>query len=363
MSVVRALVWTGEGRFEEVRRPLPALAAGELLVRVRTAAICGSDRHTVEGRRDAPCPSVLGHEGVGEVVAVGPITATGPGPETEPEPTDLEGSPVRSGDRIAWSVVSACGGCDRCRAGHSAKCRTLRKAGHEPWNGSWPLSGSYASHVVLPAGHAVVRVPDAVADGPAAIASCAGATVMAALCAAPSSLLPGARVLVSGVGMLGLLAIAAARADGAAHVHAIDPSAARRDLALLAGADSASAPSDEATELRDGTDLALEFSGAPAGVRTVLDALDVGATAGLAGSVFPGPTVPLDPERLVRGRRTVTGVHNYEPQHLAAAVALLASAPGRSLPWEQILGEPIGLDEVPAAFARPTGHLRTLVEP
>lgn len=356
-GAVRALVWTGGSRFDLRRLPRPVPGPGELLVRVTTAAICGSDRHTVQGRRPAPCPGVLGHEGVGVVVDSGPTSAGAPPPEL----LDLDGAPVRRGDRIVWSVVSACGDCDRCRAGHSAKCRALRKAGHESINGSWPLSGSYASHVLLPAGHHVVRVPDAVAEGPAAIAACAGATVMASLPAA--SPLRGARVLISGVGMLGLLAIAAVRADGASQVHAIDPSCARRELAVRAGADSVSAPGDGACEQSDAVDVALEFSGAAAGVRTVLDALDVGGTAVLAGSVFPGPTVPLDPERLVRGRRTVTGMHNYEPQHLARAIALLASAPGRELPWDQLLGDPLRLDEVAAAFATPTAHLRTLVAP
>lgn len=359
MAEMRALVWAGEQRFEQIRRPLPSLAPGELLVRVRTAAICGSDRHTVEGRRAAPCPGILGHEGVGDVVTIGPAVTVGSAPEL----VAPDGVPVGPGDRIVWSVISACGDCDRCQAGHSAKCRTLRKAGHEPLDGSWPLSGSYASHVVLPAGHHLVRVPEEVADGPAAIAACAGATVMASLAAATSSPVPGSRVLITGVGMLGLLAIAAVRASGAAHVHAIDPSAARRELALQAGANSTSAPSTEPAGLRDGADLALEFSGAPAGVRTVIDALDVGGTAVLAGSVFPGPQIPVDPERMVRGRRTLTGMHNYEPQHLDQALALLASEQGRSLPWAQILGGPIALDAVPTAFETPTQHLRTLVEP
>jgi len=356
MTEVRALVWTGGPRFEQRCFPLPELTPGELLVRVRTAAICGSDRHTVEGRRDAPCPGVLGHEGVGEVVAVGPTT---PGLSA---PRDLDGALVLPGDRVVWSVVSACRDCDRCIAGHGAKCRRLRKAGHEGLDSTWPLSGSYASHVVLPAGHPVVHVPAEVADGPAAIAACAGATVMASLAAAPAPL-RGLRVLVSGVGMLGLLAIAAARAEGAAEIHAIDPSAARRALAREAGASGVSAPSADVSGLRGTADLALEFSGASGGVAAAIEALDVGGTAVLAGSVFPGSGVLLDPEQLVRGRRTVTGVHNYEPPHLSRAIALLATTAGRSLPWQELLGSPIALEAVPEAFTTPSAHLRTLVEP
>lgn len=356
MSEVRALVWTGGPEFALRRFPRPDLAPGELLIRVRTAAICGSDRHTVEGRRDAPCPGVLGHEGMGEVVAVGPASPR------VPAPRDLDGAPVRPGGRVVWSVVSACRDCDRCRAGHGAKCRRLRKAGHQGLDSTWPLSGSYASHVVLPAGHPVVHVPAEVADGPAAIAACAGATVMASLAAAPSPL-SRLRVLVSGVGMLGLLAIAAVRAEGAGEIHAIDPSVTRRELAREAGANSVSAPSDEGSGLRGAVDLALEFSGVPGGAAAAIEALDVGGTAVLAGSVFPGPGVLLDPEQLVRGRRTVTGVHNYETPHLARAIALLASTPGRSLPWQELLGSPIALEAVPQAFATPSARLRTLVTP
>lgn len=354
----RALLWTGRQEFELIRTPLPELEAGQVLVRVHAAAICGSDRHTVEGRRPAPCPSVLGHEGVGEVVALGP-----PGGADDACARALDGAPVQIGDRLVWSVISACGDCDRCRGGHTAKCRHLRKAGHEPFDGSWPLSGSYASHVLLPAGHHVARVPEDVADGPAAVAACAGATVMAALDAVPAAALAGARVLISGVGMLGLLAITAAREAGAADIHAIDPAAARRDLALQAGADSTSSPEDGPTHVSGAADVAFEFSGVPAGVETALGALDVGGAAVLAGSVFPGPPVALDPEWVVRGRRHVVGVHNYEPQHLAQAVELLASPRGLGLDWESILSPPVELDEGPAAFQLAPTHLRTLLRP
>src|SRR5690606_12644785 len=194
-DVVRAQLWLGGGSFALRELPLPVPGPGEVLVRVRSAAVCGSDRHTVAGLRESPSPGVLGHEGVGEVVALG----------TGSVPTDVAGRPLVVGDRAVWSVISACGRRDRCRPGRRAKCRDLRKAGHEPVTGDWPLSGTYATHVLLPAGHDVVRVGPEVSDGAAAISACAGATVMAALeVAARSSTLSSARVLVSGVGMLGL---------------------------------------------------------------------------------------------------------------------------------------------------------------
>ena len=158
--VTTAAVWVGTG-VELQKVEVPDLTDGDTLVRVRLATVCGSDLHTVSGRRDAPCPSVLGHEAVGEVVALG------------------DHNQLRVGDRVVWSVTVACGQCDRCGSGRTAKCHTVRKVGHEPFDGDWPLSGAYAEHIVLPRGIAVVRVPDTMPDAVAAPAACATATVMA----------------------------------------------------------------------------------------------------------------------------------------------------------------------------------------
>ncbi|WP_222844516.1 alcohol dehydrogenase catalytic domain-containing protein [Saccharomonospora sp. CUA-673] len=113
---------------------------------VDLATVCGSDRHTVGGRRSAPCPSVLGHEAVGRVVAAG------------------AGAPAAVGERVVWAVTVSCGACDLCRGGRTAKCRRVRKIGHEPFDAGWPLSGGFAGHVVLPAGATVVSVPDGLPD-------------------------------------------------------------------------------------------------------------------------------------------------------------------------------------------------------
>jgi threonine 3-dehydrogenase len=330
--VTRAAVWVGTG-FELQKVDVPGLGDGETLVRVQLATVCGSDLHTVSGRRRAPCPSVLGHEAVGEVVAVG---ANGE---------------LRPGDRIVWSVTVACGQCDRCRSGRTAKCRAVRKIGHERFDGAWALSGAYAEHIVLPRGVAVARVPAMMPDAVAAPAACATATVMATLEAAGD--VAGRRVLICGAGMLGLTAAAACAAAGArVRVSDIDPS--RLELVDRFGG----------TPDTGGTvDAAIDFSGSSAAISGALARLDVYGVLVLAGSVLPAPPLSVDPESVVRQWLTITGVHNYEPRHLAKAVDFLGST--RDVyPWAGLVSEPVQLDDLASALEpAPPGKLRASVAP
>lgn len=328
-----AVVWLGGDRFETRAFTLPDLAEGESLIRLTTATVCGSDRHTVRGRRPGACPSVLGHEGVGIV--------------------ENSRAGLPAGQRVVFSVTSVCGECANCRRGLSAKCESVAKVGHESVDSGWALSGTYATHIHLPAGVAVAAVPDSVPDGVAATAGCAVATVMAMLERAGD--LRGRRVFVNGLGMLGLTAVGAAQARGAAEVLAFDPTPHRQDVALFAGASTI-----VENETPGDVDVALELSGTTAGVESCLSSLGIGGTAVLAGSVSPGPNVEINPEQLVRGWRTVTGVHNFEPHHLQEAVDFLA-ADGEKLPWDQILGGPIGLSDLAQEFAEPSPGLRTVV--
>lgn len=332
----RAAVWRGGDRIAIEELPVPTPADGEVLVRVRLATVCGSDRHTVGGRRPQPCPSILGHETVGEVVALGPGG-----------PRSVDGRPLRIGHRVVWSVTVSCGRCDRCTAGVTAKCRSVRKAGHEALDSGWPLSGGYAGHVLLPRGVAVAVVADDLPDAVAAPAACATATVMAALERARP--VAGKRVAVIGAGMLGLTAVAAAAADGAASVTAVDPVPGRRDLALRFGATTARAA------LPERCDVLLEFSGASEGLQEGLRALDGQGVAVLAGSVAPGAAVTVDPESVVRRQLSVFGVHNYEPRHLTAALAHLHATRER-FPWTELVADPVPLAEVGALLAAAPGE-------
>lgn len=334
MGEARAVVWLGGDQFETRSFDLPELGEGESLIRLTTATVCGSDRHTVRGRRPGACPSVLGHEGVGVVE------------------DSRAGIPL--GQRVVFSVTSVCGQCRNCSRGLSAKCESVAKVGHESTDSGWALSGTYASHIHLPAGVAVVPIPDSVPDPVAATAGCAVATVMAMLESAGD--LRGRRVFVNGLGMLGLTAVAAAQARGAAEVLAFDPTPQRQDLALFAGASTI-----VEEEMPADVDVALELSGTASGVETCLACVGTGGTTVLAGSVSPGPNIEISPEQLVRGWRTITGVHNFEPHHLQEAVDFLATD-GGDMPWENILGGPIELAELAQEFAEPSPGLRTVVD-
>ncbi|GAA3885261.1 alcohol dehydrogenase catalytic domain-containing protein [Leifsonia kafniensis] len=362
-----AMVWSGVGQpHDQLAVPGVSLAPGDVLVEIELATVCGSDLHTVRGDRGAATPLVLGHEQIGRVVALGENART------------AVGVPLALGDRIVWTVTVSCGLCDRCRAGLTQKCRTLAKYGHDRVHRGWELSGGFATHVHVLAGSPIVIVDDAIPAEVAAPASCATATVAAALAAASAVVpLKGATILVSGAGLLGLTACAMAT-DAGASVIVTDPDPARRRRALAFGAAAVADPlaaSASPTGLAavsggmiaagaDEVSIALELSGAPAAVRTTIDTVGVGGVVILVGSVSPGASVPLDPESIVRRLITIRGVHNYTATDLERAVTYLAGA-WRRHPFAELVGERFALHDLDAALERAAkGHdVRVGIDP
>ncbi|PPG79656.1 MULTISPECIES: alcohol dehydrogenase catalytic domain-containing protein [unclassified Rathayibacter] len=345
-----AMVWMAVDRqHEAVAFVSVQLAPGEVLVEVELATICGSDVHTARGHRSAPAPLVLGHEQVGRVVALGatPVVA-------------VDGSPVRVGDRVLWSIAASCGDCDRCRSGRSQKCRTLRKYGHERIEDRWALSGGFATHTHLLAGTPIVRVPDDIPAAVLAPVSCGTATAFAALAAAEQiRALEGAEVLISGAGLIGLTATAMA-VDRGASVTVVDPGPARRDLARRFGAAQALAPGTATGEF----DVVLEASGSAAAVATSFASAGIGGVVVLVGSVSPSEAVALDPERVVRSLLTIRGVHNYAPLQLAAATDYVIDR-WRSWPFAELVGDTVPLDHLDDGIRRAGvgGPVRIAVSP
>lgn len=340
---VRAAVFEGlPGRLTIKSYPVPAVEPGEILVEVLGCTLCGSDLHTAEGRRQVAVPTVLGHEIVGRITAIGDGRAE-----------DLAGQPLAPDDRVVWAIVASCSSCRNCLRGLPQKCDRGIKYGHERARDRRIFTGGLADVCLLAPGTAVVKLPDAMPLEVACPAGCATATVAAAI--EPAGDLAGKTVAVFGLGLLGLTACGMARAAGAADVLAIDPIPSRRERAAAFGATAAIVPGSLAAHPAAGAiDLAIDVAGSPRAIAEALDQTAIGGSIHLVGSVAPLGTVPLDPEQVVRRLLTIRGFHNYAPRHLLAAVRFLA-AHGSRFPFASLVERWHRLADAEAAFADAVG--------
>jgi 2-desacetyl-2-hydroxyethyl bacteriochlorophyllide A dehydrogenase len=244
-----------EVRIEE--RPEPELVErDDAVVRVEATGVCGSDLHIYHGRVQIEPGFTLGHEFVGTVVAAGEAV-------TE----------VSEGDRVRGCFCSACGNCFFCRRGDFHQCDDGRVFGHGEMLGS--LQGAQAEQVLVPHANLTLRrVPEGMSDDTALFAGDVMGTGWHAV--EQAGIRPGDSAAVIGLGPVGLCAVQAARAAGAAKVIAIDSVAERLEVAAGFGAEPVHLTEDDpraavksATDGR-GVDAAIDAVGHP-------DALDLAA--------------------------------------------------------------------------------------
>lgn len=316
-SLAKSAVWKGvDDGFALVEDSLPVLATGEVLVQVELATICGSDLHTIAGDRPTPTPTVLGHEAVGYVAATGGDVLA------------VDGSVLQLGQRVTWTIGTACGECRTCVRGVAQKCLNVRKYGHEKIGTDWYFNGGFASYCHLLNGTGIVAVPEELPAEAIAPANCATATVVSV--ARRIGMRKGDTVVVLGCGMLGLTAVAYAKQQGAEVVIACDVDSARRGLAEDFGADVTCEPSDLSHVVANasgeyGADAVFELSGNSSSVQAAFGLLALDGRLALVGSVSPSPTVEFEPSTIVRNLSRVVGCHNYQVDDLQEAIRFLAS--------------------------------------
>ncbi|MBI1320536.1 MAG: alcohol dehydrogenase catalytic domain-containing protein [Candidatus Hydrogenedens sp.] len=360
----RAAVFHGPGQpLTQEEIPLPrTLEPGTALVRITMSTICGSDLHTIDGRRTEPSPLILGHEIAGIVAGLG-----------EGLDCDYDDQPLAVGDRVTWSIAASCGDCFYCEHDLPQKCLVLKKYGHTALQEAPQLTGGYAEYAVLFPGTAIFRLPDTLADAVAAPANCALATV-AHLYESVGGVQSGECVLVQGAGMLGQYLVPLLLEAGAGSVVVADLNEARLQMAQRFGADHTFNLSGQPVarvlrcvrELTNGrgADVAFEVCGHPGVMAWGVEALRIGGRYGVAGLVTPGAKFELDGNTLTRKCLTLTGVHNYAPRHLHDGLAFLEATHAR-YPYEALVGAEFSLDEIGAAIdeARSGRHLRVAVRP
>jgi threonine dehydrogenase-like Zn-dependent dehydrogenase len=351
-------------RFDEPGKPfeiqtvsLPEVGPGEILVRVLRANICGSDVHAWHGTfatrgLGGQLPTVLGHEMVGAVAALGSGVST-----------DSNGKPLGEGARVVFPYFYCCHTCRNCLAGRRNACLNLKmamlgRADEPPY-----FVGGYGDYYLLPAGAVVYSVPDSVGDDIAAGANCALSQVMYGLERVDLQL--GEHVVVQGAGALGLYAIAVAKARGAANVIAIDGVSERLELATAFGADTVldlneiSTPKDRAKAVRGltdghGADVVVEVVGHPSAIEEGLQMLGQFGRYVEIGNINVGQTFAFDPSRFVFSNKTMVGVSLYDPAVLSRALAFL-DRHQHALPFERLAAASYALDDINDAFAAADG--------
>jgi len=205
----------GEVRVEDV--PEPELGEPtDAIVRIEASGVCGSDLHIYHGRVKIEPGFTIGHEYVGTVIAVGD-----------------EVRELAVGDRVLGCFQTACGHCFFCRRGLFHKCDGSRTFGHGATLGS--LQGTQAEQALVPNADLVLRkVPAGMSDEVALFAGDVMGTGYHA--AVESGLQAGDTAAVLGLGPVGLCAVQAALAAGAAHVIAVDTVPERLAMAESFGA-------------------------------------------------------------------------------------------------------------------------------
>lgn len=221
---MKAAVLKAPGDLQVIEVPTPTAGPGDLVIKVKSTAICGTDIRIMNGKKKKGVrfPSVIGHEFAGEIADIGE-GVTG----------------FVMGDRISADPVIPCRGCAYCRNGRENVCLNRQAIGYE-------FDGAFAEYLRIPAialqAGNIMKLPEDMSYAAAALAEPL-ACVLNGQKNAQVGL--GDAVLILGSGPIGLMHMMLAKASGASLVAISEPNALRRKMALDMGADLTIDPSSE----------------------------------------------------------------------------------------------------------------------
>jgi Zn-dependent alcohol dehydrogenase len=328
---------------------------GEMLVRVRAAGLCHSDLSVIDGSRPRVMPMVLGHEGAGEVVELGP---------------DVEGFSV--GDHVVTTFVPACGHCEPCRDGRAPLCVPGAAAntagtllgGERRWGGLDGGDGELHHHLGISAfaEYVVVSARSAVrvdAELPFEIAALFGCAVLTGVGAAANAanVRMGDRVAIFGLGGVGLAALLGARAAGATTIVASDRVQSKLDLALELGAThTVMAGADAVEEVRaatgGGADAVIETVGNAAVLAEAYAATRRGGVTVTVGLPHPSQELKISAVSLVAEERTLRGSYLGSGVPALDVPRYIDAYKAGKLPVDRLLTHRIALDDLNEGFDR-----------
>jgi S-(hydroxymethyl)glutathione dehydrogenase / alcohol dehydrogenase len=331
----------------ELRDDLATIEPGpnDVKVRIRATGVCHSDLSATNGTLPIMLPAVLGHEGAGDVVAVG--SAVGD---------------IKAGDRVIVCWMPSCGSCKFCIGGQPNMCIVYAVNAFVHPNflmGQTPVfsmagTGTFAEEVVLPR-PGVVKVGS---DVPYDVASLIGCGVMTGVGAAinTAQVRPGSSVLVVGCGGVGISVIQGARLAGAAEIVAVDMVDKKLDWARQFGATRAVTPDALPQMVQevtggDGFDYGFEVVGRSQTIRSVFDATRRGGTTIVVGAGAADDMVSFSAFELFVQEKTIKGSMYGSADVRRDFPRLVALWRAGRLDLDAMITRRIGLEDINDAFA------------
>ena len=272
--------------------PEPEIGINDVLIRVRYTGICGTDVHIFEwdewAQKTIKVPMAIGHEFVGEIVAVGSNV-----------------NDFFPGDIVSGEGHVVCGRCRNCLAGRRHLCAATEGVGVN-------RAGAFAELISLPMTN-IWRHSPGVNQEVAAIFDPFGNAVHTAL----SFPVLGEDVLITGAGPIGIMAIPVVQHAGARHVVITDLNPFRLELARKMGATLAVNPNEtplaevqKELHMTEGFDVGLEMSGSPQALSTMIANMSHGAKIALLG--IPAKSTPMDWRPVIFNMLTIKGIYGRE---------------------------------------------------
>jgi 2-desacetyl-2-hydroxyethyl bacteriochlorophyllide A dehydrogenase len=255
---MQALVFTDQAEYQLDQRPVPEAREGQVLVRVESCGICGTDLHAPFLMDFIQTPVILGHEFAGVVAAAGPDVDFAEGESVVVNPSAF-----------------ACGECRACRAGRPNVCQKMM--GGETYG--LQKDGGMAEYAVIPARNVHRRSSEL----PAAIAAWTEPLAVAHRGVRQGGVESGHKVAILGAGPIGQLALQLAVRAGAEETLVVETSAFRRTVAKQCGASEALSPGDFDASERF-YDVVIDCTGAPPAFNLGLELVDFGGRMVIIGT-------------------------------------------------------------------------------
>jgi len=336
-ATMRTGVYYRNDKVQAEERPVPAIRQGEVLVRVATCGICGSD--AMQWYREPQARSKgginSGHEIAGEIVQVGDGVQN-----------------YKVGDRVVVAHHFPCMDCIPCRYGNETACEAMHQKYIEP--------GGFAEYIrglEKRVHHGLYRLPGSMTYAQGSYVEPLGCVVRSVRKTEPVA---AHAVLVIGSGLAGLLHIKLLRALGAGRIFAVDTNASRLEVASRCGADEMILATGEMPR----TDRVYVCTAAEAASESALKCLNRGGHIMYFATAGPDTVVPLHLTKFWLMQPTIGFSYGAAPRDMREAMELIGCG---AVPVDDLTTHRFGLDQIGKAFnlvANPRENaLKVLIEP